>query len=62
MNIVFDSGLLEKYNSIWDKVSADIKNEFDSYPVYNKQFLKTRMKSYSDEATNFLRQVLIILV
>ena len=62
MNIVFDSGLLEKYNSIWDKVSADIKNEFDSYPVYNKQFLKTKMKSYGDEATNFLRQVLIILV
>ena len=62
MNIVFDSGLLEKYNSIWDKVSADIKNEFDSYPVYNKQFLKNKMKSYGDEATNFLGQVLITLV
>ena len=28
--------LLEKYNSISDKVSADIKKEFDSKPVHNK--------------------------
>ena len=27
--------LLEKYSTIWDKVSADIKQEFDSEPVYN---------------------------
>ena len=25
--------LLEKYNTVWDKVSADIKKEFDSEPV-----------------------------
>ena len=25
--------LLEKYNTIWDKVSADITEEFDSDPV-----------------------------
>ena len=25
-----DDNLLEKYNAIWDKVSADIKKEFDS--------------------------------
>ena len=36
--------LLEKYNTIWDKVSADIKTEFDSEPVYNKNFLKTKIK------------------
>ena len=30
--------LLEKYNTIWDKVSAGIKKEFDSKPVYNKNF------------------------
>ena len=42
-----DDDLLEKYNTIWDKISADIKKEF----VYNKAFLKTKIKSYSDEAT-----------
>ena len=45
--------LLEKYSTIWDKVSADIKKEFDSVPVYNKEFLKTKIKFHSDEVTDF---------
>ena len=40
--LIQDDDLLEKYNTIWDKVSADIKKEFDSEPVYNKKFLKTK--------------------
>ena len=32
-----DDGLLEKYNTIWDKVSADLRKEFDNKPVYNKK-------------------------
>ena len=36
-----DDDLLKKYNAIWNKVSADIEKEFDSEPVYNKEFLKT---------------------
>ena len=31
--LIEDDDLLEKYNTIWDKVSADIKQEFDSKPV-----------------------------
>ena len=34
--------LLEKYNTIWDKVSADIKKEFDSKRVYKISFLKIK--------------------
>ena len=30
--------LLEKYNAIWNKVSADIKKEFDGEPVTIKNF------------------------
>ena len=30
---------------------ADIKIEFDSEPVYNKEFLKTKIKSRVDEVT-----------
>ena len=30
-----------------------LKREFDSKPVYNKSFVKTKIKSCSDEATNF---------
>ena len=48
-----DDDLLEKYNTIWDKVSADIKNEFDSEPFYNKNYLKTKIKSHGDEVTGF---------
>ena len=31
--LIEDDDLLEKYNTIWDKVSPDIKQEFDSKPV-----------------------------
>ena len=30
--------LLERYNTTWDKVRADIQKEFDSKSVYNKFF------------------------
>ena len=33
--LIENDELLEKYNTIWDKVSADIKKEFDREPVYN---------------------------
>ena len=45
--------IFEKYNTILDKVSADIKDEFDTEPVYNKKFLKTKKRSHSDEVTDF---------
>ena len=30
-----------------------VKKEFDSEPVYNKQFLKTKVKSYGDGVKHF---------
>ena len=51
--LIEDDDLLEKYNTIWDEVSADIKQEFDSEPVYEKEFLKTKIKSQGDEVTDF---------
>ena len=48
-----DDALLEKYNIIWYKVSADIKAEFDRDHVSNKKFLKTKTKSHGDEVTDF---------
>ena len=46
--LIEDDDLSKKYNTIWDKVSADIKREFDSEPVYNKEFLKTKIKPHGD--------------
>ena len=37
--LIEDDDLLERYDNIQDKVSADIKKEFDSNPVSNKNFL-----------------------
>ena len=53
MYFLTEDDLLEKYNTIWDKVSADIKKEFDSKPVYNKSYLKTKIKSHGNEVTDF---------
>ena len=56
--LVKDDDLLEKYNTIWDKVSADIKKEFDSEPAYNKNFLEIKIKYYGDEATDFHHKII----
>ena len=54
MDVFFDWKwwLIRKYYTIWDKGSADIKKEFDSKPVYNKNLSKTK-KSYGHEVTDF---------
>ena len=41
-----DDDLLEKHNTIWNKVSADRKKEFDSKPVYNKNVLNMCIIKY----------------
>ena len=40
--LIEDDDLLEKYNAIWDKVSADVKNEFYNEPIYIKDFRKPK--------------------
>ena len=63
-SFIQDDELLEKYNGVSNKVSNSIKEDCES--VFNKKFLKTKIRSYGDEATYFhirkiLNQVLIIL-
>ena len=47
MDIFFieDDDLLEKCNIIWDKISANIKKEFDSKLVYKKKKSKPKHTS-----------------
>ena len=49
-----DDALLEKYNTIWDKTSADIKEEFDCEPVHNNQFLKTKKNLMAIKLQTFM--------
>ena len=53
--LIEDYDLLEKCNTIWDKVSTffDIKKEFDSKLVYKEILLKAKTKSLDDEVTDF---------
>ena len=65
--LIEDDDLLEKDNTIWDKVSADIKKEFDTKPVYNIKVLETKinlmmLKIQILLIKEFLRWILIILV
>ena len=50
--LIKDDNLLEIYNTILDKVSPDIK-KIDNKLVCDKTFLKTKVKSHSDELTDF---------
>ena len=50
--LIEDVDLSEKCNTLWDKVSSDIK-KINSELVYDKKYLKTKIKPYSDEATDF---------
>ena len=51
--LIEDNDLLEKYSTIWDKFIADVKQEFNREPVYNKKKLKTKIKSHGDKVTDF---------
>ena len=44
--LIKDEELFEKYNKTWEKVKNSLKKDFDGEPVYNKQYLKAKIKSY----------------
>ena len=50
MDIFFieDDDFLEKYNTIWDKITAGAKMEFNNEPVYNKKYLTTKIKFHGN--------------
>ena len=52
--LVHDKELLKQYNAIWDKIINLLKKEFDSEPVYNDEYIKTKINLYNDKLnTNF---------
>ena len=55
-SLIEDDSQLKKYNTIQNKISGDIKKEFDSKPAYNKKFLKTKVKSCNDEVTDIYKK------
>ena len=64
--LIENDDLLEKCKTISNRVSTSIYKKIDSEPVYNKEFLKTKIKSHGDEVNDimlnrFLSWTLIIL-
>ena len=51
--LIENNDFLEKYSTIWDNIGSDIKIEFDSKPVHNKNVLKTKIESQGDQITSF---------
>ena len=47
INILFHyENLLNKDNELWDKISNLLKKEFDSEPVYDNKYIKSKIKIY----------------
>ena len=40
---VYDKELLQKCNEIWNKIINLLKKTFDSKPVYNYEYIKTKI-------------------
>ena len=52
--LVNDKEILKKYSEIWNKIKSLIKKEFNSEPVYNDKYIKTKTKIYNNRVyTNF---------
>ena len=60
--LIEDDKLIETYNTNCDKVIADRRNEFDNKSVYNKKYLKTKVKPRVEEVTDFYDKEILILV
>ena len=52
--LVNNKKVFKKYSDICNKIKSLIKKEFNSEPVYNDRYIKTKIKIYNDRVyTNF---------
>ena len=53
--LIKDDEVLEKFKQIWDLIKNELKIEFHSEFVYDKKYLKTKVREYDGEIkTNYL--------
>ena len=38
----------ERYTAIWEKISDLVNKKFDSDPIYNNKYIKTKLRSYNN--------------
>ena len=51
--IADDKELLKEYTKVWEKIRDLIGKEFDVEPAYDDKYIKTKIKSYNNDRTNF---------
>ena len=44
-----DDDVIMKYNNIWEKIKMLLSLEFDSQPVYDEKYIKTRAEIFKDK-------------
>ena len=53
--MVKDDNVLDKYNKIWGKIKEKLNIKFHSMPVYDKTYIKVKVREFDDKIkTNFL--------
>ena len=53
--VIKDDDVLDKYNEIWDKIKETLSIKFHSMPVYDKKYIKAKVREYDCVIkTNFL--------
>ena len=58
MNVLANDNGLLKYIEIWNKIEALFnKKEFHSKPVYNKEYIKTKISSYNEKFHGFKKLI-----
>ena len=59
MSFLADDDVILKYNKIWKKIKRLIGFEFDSQPLYDGNYIKTRVKTFEDKViTKFTDNVI----
>ena len=49
MSFLADNDVILKYNKIWKKIKRLIGVEFDSQPLHDGKYIKTRVKTFEDK-------------
>ena len=44
--LIHDMEILKKYNEIWNRIKNVFKKEFDSEPVHNNKYIKTKISLF----------------
>ena len=68
MSFLADDDVILKRNKIWKKIKKLLSAEFDSQPVYDEKYIKTRVTFFEGkllqnlQTIKFQKKTLIILV